>query len=160
MGKRGPLKKSRLMGGEYLRAKAQADAARAREDVGQLLAIPAGLSVGASRRWQTLAPILFEDGRLTIDTRESLVTYVRLCDEADVLGERLNAEGVTLTTPHGVFPNPLAKVLQGVRGSMLRYGAVLGLDPTSRARLGAAGVIDARTPAEKQQDADFATMFG
>lgn len=159
MGKRGPLKKSRLEGGAYLRAKAQADAARDGRDVAQLLSLPPGLTTGAARRWKTLSPILAGDGRLTADTRESLVNFVRLADEADVLGEQLSAEGVVLTTPHGAIANPKAKILAGIRSCLLRYSQACGLDPVSRARLGAAGVIDTRSPEERKADEDFARFL-
>lgn len=159
MGKRGPLKKSRLLGGAYLKAKAAADAERRDDDADQLLTLPPGLTPGASRRWLTLAPLLLADGRLSADTREALVTYCRLADEADVLGEQLTKEGVIVKTAHGEFANPKAKLLAGVRSCLLRYSQACGLDPVSRARLGAAGVIDTRTAEEKQQDAYFAKHF-
>ena len=86
MGRRGPLPKNRPLGGDYLKAKAQADAERQDRDTDQLLTLPSGLTSGAKRRWMTLAPLLMADGRLKADTREALVNYVRLADEADVLG--------------------------------------------------------------------------
>lgn len=159
MGKRGPLKKSNVMGAAYLKAKAQADAKRQARPTDQLLGVPAGLTSGAKRRWMTLAPLMLEDGRLTTDTREALVNFVRLADEADVLGDQLTTEGVVLKTPHGAIANPKAKILAGIRSCLLRYSQACGLDPQSRARLGAAGVIDTRTPEEKAQDAEFSKFF-
>lgn len=159
MGKRGPLKKARPMGAAYLEAKAKVDAARDGRDAEDLLSLPAGLTSGAKRRWMTLAPLLLSDGRLTADTREALVNFVRLADEADVLGEQLTAEGVVLKTPHGAIANPKAKILAGIRSCLLRYSQACGLDPVSRARLGAAGVIDTRTETEKQHDAEMARFF-
>ena len=159
MGRRGPLPKNRPMGGDYLKAKALADAERQDQGDNALLALPSGLTSGAKRRWMTLAPLLLEDGRLRADTREALVNYVRLADEADVLGEQLTAEGVVLKTPHGAIANPKAKILAGIRSCLLRYSQACGLDPVSKARLGAAGVIDLRTPEEKRQDAEFSEMF-
>jgi P27 family predicted phage terminase small subunit len=147
------------MGGAYLKAKAQADAERQSQDADHLLTLPSGLTSGAKRRWMTLAPLLASDGRLRADTREALVNFVRLADEADVLGEQLTAEGVVLKTPHGAIANPKAKILAGIRSCLLRYSAACGLDPVSKARMGAAGVIDMRTPEERQQDADFEKMF-
>jgi P27 family predicted phage terminase small subunit len=159
MGRRGPLPKNRPLGGDYLKAKAQADAERQAQDADHLLTLPSGLTSGAKRRWMTLAPLMMADGRLKADTREALLNYVRLADEADVLGEQLTAEGVVLKTPHGAIANPKAKILAGIRSTLLRYSQACGLDPVSKARLGAAGVIDTRTPEERQQDADFDKMF-
>lgn len=159
MGRRGPLPKNRPLGGAYLQAKAAADAERQEHDADPLLALPSGLTSGAKRRWMTLAPLMLQDGRLRADTRETLVNFVRLADEADVLGEQLTAEGVVLKTPHGAIANPKAKILAGIRSTLLRYSQACGLDPVSRARLGAAGVIDMRTPEEKRQDAQFDAMF-
>ena len=159
MGRRGPLPKNRPMGNAYLEARQKADACRRTEDAEQLLSLPSGLTSGAKRRWMTLAPLMMADGRLKADTREALLNYVRLADEADVLGEQLTTEGVVLKTPHGAIANPKAKILAGIRSTLLRYSQACGLDPVSKARLGAAGVIDTRTAEERQQDADFDRMF-
>ena len=160
MGKRGPLKKARVMGAAYLEAKAQSDAARERQGGDQLLSMPPGLTTGAARRWKALSPILLADGRLTADTREVVVNFVRLADEADVLGEQLAAEGVVLTTPHGAIANPKAKILAGIRSCLLRYSSACGMDPVSRARLGGAGVIDMRSPEARAQDDELARLLG
>jgi P27 family predicted phage terminase small subunit len=159
MGRRGPLPKTRPMGGAYLKAKSKTDAERQSQDADTLLTLPSGLTSGAKRRWLTLAPLLLEDGRLKADTREALINFVRLADEADVLGEQLTAEGVVLKTPHGAIANPKAKILAGIRSCLLRYSAACGLDPVSKARMGAAGVIDTRTAEERQQDAEFSKFF-
>lgn len=153
MGRRGPLKKSPVLRAPSLEGMPP-------EHADDLLAMPSGLTSGAKRRWMTLAPLLLEDGRLRTDTREALVNFVRLADEADVLGEQLTAEGVVLKTPHGAIANPKAKILAGIRSTLLRYSAALGLDPVSRARLGAAGALDLRSPAEKQADAEFEKFLG
>lgn len=141
MGKRGPLPKLRPYVVPTRAARGSSGVVRG-HDRERLLETPPGLTSGAKRRWSTLAPLLVDDGRLRADTREALLTYARLADEADRLGDQLNAEGVVIDTPHGRIPNPLAKILQGVRSSMLRYGAVLGLDPTSKARLEGSGSLD------------------
>lgn len=153
MGRRGPLKKTPVYRGGSLKTMPPGHA-------DDLLTLPGGLTSGAKRRWQTLAPLLLEDGRLRTDTRESLVNFCRLADEADVLGEQLSVEGVVLTTPHGAIANPKAKILAGIRSCLLRYSSALGLDPVSRARLGAAGALDLRTPAERQADAEFQELLG
>jgi len=159
MGRRGPLPKTRPMGGAYLKAKSETDAERQGQDADTLLTLPSGLTSGAKRRWLTLAPLMLEDGRLKADTREALINFVRLADEADVLGEQLTAEGVVLKTPHGAIANPKAKILAGIRSTLLRYSQACGMDPVSKARMGAAGVIDTRTPEEKRQDAEFSKFF-
>jgi len=141
------------MGGAYLAAKAAADADRQGQDAKQLLTLPSGLTSGAKRRWQTLAPLLLADGRLRRDTVDALVNYCRLADEADVLGEQLTAEGVVLKTPHGAIANPKSKILAGIRACLLRFSAALGLDPTSKARLEAAGVLAKPLPTEDEDDA-------
>jgi P27 family predicted phage terminase small subunit len=147
------------MGGAYLKAKSETDAERQGQDADTLLTLPSGLTSGAKRRWLTLAPLMLEDGRLKADTREALINFVRLADEADVLGEQLTAEGVVLKTPHGAIANPKAKILAGIRSTLLRYSQACGMDPVSKARMGAAGVIDTRTPEEKRQDAEFSKFF-
>jgi P27 family predicted phage terminase small subunit len=153
MGRRGPLPKNRPMGNAYLEARQKADACRRTKDAEQLLSLPSGLTSGAKRRWMTLAPLLADDGRLRVDTKEALVNFVRLADEADVLGEQLTAEGVVLKTPHGAIANPKAKILAGIRSTLLRYSGALGLDPTSKARLEAAGVMQTPPTPEDHEDA-------
>ena len=153
MGRRGPLKKSPVLRVDSLQAMPPGHA-------GDLLTMPSGLTSGAKRRWQTLAPLMLEDGRLRADTREALVNFVRLADEADTLGEQLSVEGVVLTTPHGAIANPKSRILAGIRSCLLRYSAALGLDPVSRARLGAAGALDLRSAAERQADAEFEELLG
>jgi P27 family predicted phage terminase small subunit len=155
MGKRGPLKTVKIVGKGFARSKLE----HADDGLKKLLEPPAGLTTGAKKRWQTLAPLLLDDGRLRADTREALVTYCRLADEADRLGEQLNAEGMVVDTPHGRIPNPLAKILQGARGSLLRFGAVLGLDPTSKARLESSGSLE-RDDGEGDELAEFFARHG
>jgi P27 family predicted phage terminase small subunit len=156
MGKRGPLKKHRPTGGGRQTAAHRQDA----DDQEQLLALPGGLTSGAKRRWQTLAPILLRDGRLRADTREALVTFVRLADEADVLGEQLTTEGGVLKTPHGAIANPKAKILSGLRSTMLRFSSALGLDPSSRARLEGAGSLKAEEHRSEEDETLDRLMFG
>lgn len=155
MGKRGPLKSPRPYDPGYARSKRR----QSGEGLENLLDMPPGLTSGAKHRWKTLAPILLADGRLRADTKEGLVTYCRLADEADRLGAQLDAEGVVVMTPHGRLPNPLAKILQGLRSTMLRYGAALGLDPGSKARLEASGSLE-RDDGEGDELAEFFARHG
>ena len=76
------------------------------------------------------------------DTREALVVYCKVADQEELLSQQLTQEGAILSGPHGTYANPLHKVVQGLRSQMLRYQAVLGLDPAARARLESAGMID------------------
>jgi P27 family predicted phage terminase small subunit len=108
----------------------------------------------------TLAPLLLADRRLRADTREALVTFVRLADEADRLGEQLEAEGVVIDTKHGPLPNPRAKVLAGVRSAMLRYSAALGLDPSSKARLESSGSLERPPAKDADEDALDNILYG
>jgi P27 family predicted phage terminase small subunit len=142
MGKRGPLPKQQQAGASFLAHQAAARADHQRHDAKQLLALPRGLTSGAKRRWQLLAPLLLEDRRLRPDTREALVVYCKLADQEELLSGQLIQEGAILSGPHGSYANPLHKVVQGLRSQLLRYQAVLGLDPAARARLESAGIID------------------
>jgi P27 family predicted phage terminase small subunit len=150
MGRRGPLPKSRLYGGAWLDA--QAKVASPADDAEKLLKPPDGLTPGALRRWQELAPLLVADNRLRVETRECFTNFVRMADECDRLTDQVLAEGHVVQTSHGRLPNPACKVLAGVRTTLLKYGQTLGLDPASRARLEAAGVLKEPPTAE---DEDF-----
>jgi P27 family predicted phage terminase small subunit len=154
MGRRGPLPKSKLYGGAWLDA--QAKAASPADDAKKLLKPPAGLTPGALRRWRDLAPLLVQDGRLRRETLECFFNFVRMADECDRLTDQVLAEGHVVQTSHGRLPNPLCKVLAGVRTCLLKYGQVLGLDPASRSRLESAGVL--KEPLS-EEDEDFLRMI-
>jgi phage terminase small subunit len=101
--------------------------------------------------------LLVEDGRLRRETRECFTNYVRMADECYRLTDQVLSEGHVVSTPHGRLPNPLCKVLAGVRTTLLRYGSVLGLDPASHARLKSAGVL--KEPADPELDERDRLMF-
>jgi P27 family predicted phage terminase small subunit len=159
MGKRGPLAKQQHLGAKSVAAKAAADAEHKRHDPQQLLRLPPGLTSGAQSRWQLLSPLLLDDKRLRPDTREALIIYCKLADQEEVLSSQLIQEGAILAGPHGSYANPLHKVVQGLRSQLLRYQAVLGLDPASRARLQTAGTIDADENVESTDEIDR-ILFG
>jgi P27 family predicted phage terminase small subunit len=150
MGKRGRLPSRKLYGAKAVAAKAAAQAEHARHAPDRLLALPPGLTSGAKRRWHILAPLLLEDRRLRPDTRDALVVYCKAADQEEVLSQQLITEGAILAGPHGTYANPLHKVVQGLRSQLLRYQAVLGLDPASRARLEGAGALE-----DEQEQADL-----
>ena len=154
MGRRGPLAKSKLYGGAWLDA--QKKSASPADDAKRLLKPPAGLTPGALRRWQELAPLLVADNRLRVETRECFTNFVRMADEVDRLTDQVLAEGHVVVTAHGRLPNPLCKVLAGTRTTLLKYGQVLGLDPASRSRLESAGVL--KEPLS-EEDEDFLRMI-
>ena len=111
MGKRGPLAKKLLVGGQYLAAKAAAEADHRQHDVDELLTAPSGITKGARRRWHALAPLLHQDRRLRPDTREALVVYCKVADQEEELSQQLVQEGAVLSSAHGSYANPLHKVV-------------------------------------------------
>jgi P27 family predicted phage terminase small subunit len=160
MGKRGPLPSRKRYGAAGVAAKAAAQAEHAKHAGDRLLVLPPGLTSGAKRRWRILAPLLLEDRRLRPDTREALVVYCKVADQEEVLSEQLITEGAILAGPHGTYANPLHKIVQGLRSQLLRYQAVLGLDPASRARLEGAGALeDEKLPADLGAELD-SIIFG
>ena len=108
MGRRGPLAKSKLYGGAWLAAQKKAAASPA--EVKKLLQPPAGLTPGALRRWQELAPLLVADSRLRRETRECFLNFCRMADECNRLTDQVLAEGHVVSTPHGRLPNPPERV--------------------------------------------------
>ena len=131
----------------------QAKKAASGDEAKELVRLPPGLSPGARLRWQELAPILLADGRLRRETRDILKNYCVMAAECDTLSERILAEGHVVRTPHASLPHPCCKVLSGVRSTLLKYGQVLGLDPSSRSRLEAAGVLK-ETPSQEEDELD------
>ena len=160
MGKRGPMPQKRLLGRHYLAAQAAADADHMQHDAKDLLATPKGITSGAKRRWQLLAPLLHADRRLRPDTREALLVYCKLADQEELLSDQLVREGAILTSPHGSYANPLHRVVQGLRSQMLRYQACLGLDPSARARLESAGSLPTDKHGLDGMDDEDRIMFG
>ena len=148
------------MGGKYLAAKAAAAAEHQKHDAEELLATPRGLTSGAKRRWQMLAPLMHADHRLRPDTRESLLVYCKIADQEELLSDQLVSEGAILSSPHGSYANPLHKVVQGLRSQMLRYQACLGLDPSARARLQSAGTLQPDAAKVEGMDELDRIMFG
>lgn len=155
MGRRGPLPKKQLLGGAWLAD--QAKKAASEDEADELARLPQGLSPGARLRWQELAPILVADGRLRRETRDCLKNYCVMAAECDTLSERIQTEGHVIRTPHASIPHPCCKVLSGVRTTLLKYGQVLGLDPSSRSRLEAAGVL--KEPVDPEIDELDRLMF-
>lgn len=153
MGRRGPLKKHPLKGPPPPVASVAGD--------DSLLTPPPGLPSGAKRRYLEVAPILLADRRLLRETQATLVTWCRLADEAERIADALEVEGIIRKGPHGTIIDGRCKLLAGIRSAMLKYGAALGLDPTGRARLQSAGVIQqAKTEAELEADAMMARFMG
>lgn len=153
MGRRGPLKKHPPKGPPPAVASVAGDEA--------LLTPPPGLPSGAKRRYLEVAPILLADRRLLRETQATLVTWCRLADEAERIADALEVEGIIRTGPHGTIIDGRCKLLAGIRSAMLKYGSALGLDPTGRARLQSAGVIQqAKTEAELEADDLMARFMG
>jgi len=148
------------MGGKYLAARANAEQEHQGHDAKQLLATPRGLTSGAKRRWMELAPLLHKDRRLRPDTREALIVFCKVADQEELLSAQLLEEGAILSSPHGSYANPLHKVVQGLRSQMLRYQACLGLDPSSRARLESAGMLEREQPEVDGLDEIDRLIFG
>lgn len=155
MGRRGPLAKSNIYGQAWLEANRKGALSPA--DKKKLLRPPAGLTPGALRRWRELGPLLVEDSRLRLETLECFKNFCIMADECDRLTEQVLAEGHAVVTAHGRLPNPLCKVLAGVRTTLLKYGQVLGLDPSARARLESAGVL--KEPPSPEEDELDRLMF-
>ena len=157
MGRRGPLKR-----GQTLRFPAgEASAASVAGD-DSLLTPPKELPPGAKVIYRRLAPILLADKRLLAETQGTLVTYCRLSDEANRIADTLEElGGVARQTPHGVVIDPRAKMLAGLRGTLLKYATSLGLDPAGRARLQSVGALQApRTAEEIEADRAFEELMG
>jgi P27 family predicted phage terminase small subunit len=156
MGRRGPLKR-----GQNRFSVVNGTSASVAGDEA-LLTPPDGLPPGATRLYGQLAPILLADKRLLPETQGTLVTYCRLSDEADRIADTLEElGGVARQTPHGIVIDPRAKMLAGLRGTLLKYATALGLDPAGRARLQSAGVIQApKTAEEIEAEQDFAAIIG
>lgn len=157
MGRRGPLGRGqtiRFPAGETTCASVAGDAS--------LLTPPKGLPPGAAALYRRLAPILLADRRLLPETVQTLVTYCRLSDEADRIADTLEGlGGVARQTPHGIVIDPRAKMLAGLRGTLLKYATSLGLDPAGRARLQSVGALQApRTAEEIEADAAFEELLG
>lgn len=102
---------------------------------GDAFEMPDVLSGLAADRWFQLEPRLREDGRLTAETLPTLVAYClswgTMCDAQ----ERVAAEGLTVERRDGVAKHPLLLVRQQAMGELRAWGALLGLDAVSAARL-------------------------
>jgi len=101
---------------------------------------PEWLGDWATEMWQTIAPWLTQTGIMTRTDTHNLAVFCAAYDrwrqaEADVA-----TKGITITDAKGVLKkNPACTVINEALRQLASFGAALGLDPASRARLMGSG---------------------
>jgi P27 family predicted phage terminase small subunit len=118
---------------------------------------PADLRGEAFAEWCRIVPELEAAGLLAHVDRSYLVIYCSAWAQHEDAREALDREGVLVDGQKGnLVKNPAAQVMKDAADIMLKYGAKLGLNPSDRARLGAAMAGDND---EDGPDADVRKLF-
>lgn len=97
---------------------------------------PEWLGEWAAEMWQTIAPWLVQTGIMTRTDTHNLAAFCAAYDRWRQAEEEVASVGITVTDPKGVVKkNPACTVINESLRQLASFGASLGLDPASRARL-------------------------
>jgi len=103
------------------------------------LASPPWLPAPAVEVWHEVEPRLRAAGRLRPEHGDALAAWCCTAAELRVLSASIARDGSTATGPHGTHPSAAHSAAVRLRATLLSLGKALTLDPTSAARLEAAG---------------------
>lgn len=86
--------------------------------------------------WEHLAPLLCKQHVMQATDIQNLEAYCGAYGRFRLGEESIATDGITVASPMGgVVKNPAATIINEALRQMSTYGAVLGLDPSSRQRL-------------------------
>lgn len=100
---------------------------------------PDWLSPLAVEKWEELAPLLSGTKVLTDVDLHNLEVFCQAYARWREAEESVSKNGVIVDTPFGPKKNPACTVINETSRQLAAFGAMLGLDPSSRTRLGTAG---------------------
>lgn len=101
---------------------------------------PEWLGAWAVDMWQTIAPWLTQTGIMTRTDTHNLAAFCAAYDRWRQAEEEVASVGITVTDKKGVVKkNPACTVINEALRQLASFGASLGLDPASRARLMGSG---------------------
>jgi P27 family predicted phage terminase small subunit len=114
---------------------------------------PEWLAQDARDMWERVAPLLCSQNVLQLTDLHNLEIFCSAYGNWRIAQFELTANGpVVMGAQGGPVKNPAATVVKEAAGQMATFGAMLGLDPSSRQRLMA--------PKKKGQGNPFAALLG
>lgn len=97
---------------------------------------PEWLGEWATEMWETIAPWLVQTGIMTRTDTHNLVVFCAAYDRWRQAEAEVAEAGITVVDAKGVLKkNPACTVVNESLRQLASFGAALGLDPASRARL-------------------------
>lgn len=104
---------------------------------------PEWLGEWAAEMWETIAPWLTQTGIMTRTDTHNLAVFCAAYDRWRQAEAEVAAKGITVVDAKGVLKkNPACTVINEALRQLASFGAALGLDPASRARLMGSGGND------------------
>lgn len=89
----------------------------------------------AATMWETVVPELLHNNVLTVPDLHNVEAFCLAYQRWREAQEDININGITIHTEKSVIKNPAVTVVNEASVQMMKFGALLGLDPSSRSRL-------------------------
>lgn len=105
---------------------------------------PEWLSENALTMWQTVVPELLTNKILTVGDIHNVEAFCMAYSRWRLAEDDIKENGITIHTEKTVIKNPAVTVVNEATNQMMKFGALLGLDPSNRQRL--SGAAKDKTP--------------
>lgn len=89
----------------------------------------------AATMWETVLPELLANKVLTIPDLHNVEAFCMAYQRWREAQEDVTLNGIVIKTENSVIKNPAVTVVNEASTQMMKFGALLGLDPSSRSRL-------------------------
>lgn len=99
---------------------------------------PTWLSDKAIIMWETVMPELLRNKVLTVADIHNVEVFCMAYNRWRQAEDDIKVNGVTITNESTTIKNPAVTVVNEATNQMMKFGALLGLDPSSRQRLSGA----------------------
>ena len=99
---------------------------------------PTWLSDKAVTMWETVMPELLRNKVLTVADIHNVEVFCMAYNRWRQAEDDIKVNGVTITNESTTIKNPAVTVVNEATNQMMKFGALLGLDPSSRQRLSGA----------------------
>lgn len=99
---------------------------------------PAWLPKAAKAEWRRVAPMLEDQGLLTVADQQTLAAYCLAVHEAQAATEMLEAEGRTIRVGTQTQPHPAVSMQRSALALVKQFSAMFGFSPSCRTRVRAA----------------------
>jgi P27 family predicted phage terminase small subunit len=97
--------------------------------------MPEALSPREAREWRRLCDLLTAAGVMTVADGDALEGYVKALEMARQAEAMLQKDGLVVEAAEGEKAHPAVSIAKLSRLAVKQFGALFGLDPSSRAAL-------------------------